>query len=310
MSSSTHLFRGCGTALITPFHTDGSLDEAGIRRLVRFQIEEGIDFLVPAGSTGEAATLKPEEQLRLIAIVVEEARSAAEKAGRHVPVLAGAGSNNTATVAEFAQAVEKLGVDGILSVSPYYNKPTQEGLYQHFAAIARAVKVALVPYNVPGRTGSNIEPATILRLAAIDNIVAVKEASGNLGQMGAILAQAPQHFAVLSGDDALTLPLLALGGHGLISVASNEIPGPMSELVRLALAGDFAAARRIHYRYLPLMDVNFIESNPIPIKAVLARMGLCEEVYRLPLVPLSSGARAHLEAVLQNVELATPAVRS
>lgn len=310
MSSSTHLFRGCGTALITPFHTDGSLDEAGIRRLVRFQIEEGIDFLVPAGSTGEAATLKPEEQLRLIAIVVEEARSAAEKAGRHVPVLAGAGSNNTATVAEFAQAVEKLGVDGILSVSPYYNKPTQEGLYQHFAAIARAVKVALVPYNVPGRTGSNIEPATILRLAAIDNIVAVKEASGNLGQMGAILAQAPQHFAVLSGDDALTLPLLALGGHGLISVASNEIPGPMSELVRLALAGDFAAARRIHYRYLPLMDVNFIESNPIPVKAVLARMGLCEEVYRLPLVPLSSGARASLEAVLQNVELATPAVRS
>jgi len=304
MKSSELLFHGCGTALITPFQPDGSLDEAAIRRLVRFQVQEGINFLVPAGSTGEAATLKPEEQLRLIAIVVDEARKAGAEAGRQVPVLAGAGSNNTAAVVEFARAVEKLGVDGILSVSPYYNKPTQEGLFQHFAAIAGAVSVPVVPYNVPGRTGSNIEPATLLRLAAIDNIVGVKEASGNLGQMGAILADAPAGFAVLSGDDALTLPLLALGGHGLISVASNEIPGPMTELVRLARAGDFAGARRIHYRYLPLMDVNFIESNPIPVKAVMARMGLCQEVYRLPLVPLTSGARARLEAVLQKVELA------
>lgn len=310
MSSSTHLFHGCGTALVTPFHADGSLDEAGIRRLVRFQIEEGIDFLVPGGTTGEAATLKPEEHLRLIATVVDETRHASDKAGRRVPVLAGAGGNNTAAVVEFAQAVEKLGVDGILSVSPYYNKPTQEGMYQHFSTIARALKASLVVYNVPGRTGSNIEPATVLRLAAIDNVVAVKEASGNLGQMGAILAAAPEDFAVLSGDDALTLPLLALGGHGLVSVASNEIPGPMSELVRLALAGDIAAARRIHYRYLSLMNFNFIESNPIPAKAVLARMGLCEEVYRLPLVPLSSDARPRLEAVLQKIELPASAVRS
>lgn len=299
MNSSDLLFRGCGTALITPFQADGSLDEAAIRRLVRFQIKEGIDFLVPAGSTGEAATLKPDEQLHLIAIVVEEARQAG--AGRRVPVLAGAGGNNTATVIEMARAVEKLGVDGILSVSPFYNKPTQEGLFQHFAAIAKAVSVPLVPYNVPGRTGSNIEPATLLRLAKIDNIVAVKEASGNLGQIGAILAEAPAGFAVLSGDDALTLPLLALGGHGLISVASNEIPGPMTELVRLALNGDFAAARRLHYRYLPLMEANFIETNPIPVKAAMARMGFCQEVYRLPLVPLSSGARARFEAILDKV---------
>ncbi len=310
MSSRAHVFRGCGTALVTPFHADGSLDEAGIRRLVRFQIEEGIDFLVPGGTTGEAATLKPEEHLHLIATVVDEARCAGDKAGRRVPVLAGAGGNNTAAVVEFAQAVEKLGVDGILSVSPYYNKPTQEGMYQHFSTIARALKASLVVYNVPGRTGSNIEPATVLRLAAIDNVVAVKEASGNLGQMGAILAAAPEDFAVLSGDDALTLPLLALGGHGLVSVASNEIPGPMSELVRLTLAGDIAAARRIHYRYLSLMNFNFIESNPIPAKAVLARMGLCEEVYRLPLVPLSSDARPRLEAVLQKIELPASAVRS
>lgn len=305
--SSEPLFRGCGTALITPFHADGSLDEAAIRGLVRFQVSEGIDFLVPAGSTGEAATLSREEQLRLIAVVVDEARKASAEAGRRVPVLAGAGGNNTAAIVELARDVEKLGVDGILSVTPAYNKPTQEGLFQHFAAIAAAVRVPIIVYNVPGRSACNIEPATLLRLAELPNIAGVKEASGNLNQMGAILAAAPAGFVVLSGDDALTLPLLALGGHGLISVASNEIPGPLTELVRLALNGDFAAARRIHYHWLPLLDANFIESNPIPVKAVVARMGLCDEVYRLPMVPLSRSARERLEAVLQQVELAAAA---
>lgn len=288
-------FRGCGTALVTPFAADQALDEAAFRKLIRHQIAEGIDFLVPCGTTGETPTLTPAEHKRLIQIAVEEAAAAPRK----VPVLGGAGGNNTAHVAELARELEALGVDGVLSVAPYYNKPTQEGLFQHFAAVAAAVKVPVVLYNVPGRTSSNIEAATTLRLAAIPNIVAVKEASGNLGQMGAILAAAPPGFLVLSGDDALTLPLMALGGQGLVSVASNEIPGAMARMVALANQGDFAGARALHFKYLALMEVNFIESSPGPVKYALSRMGLCQEVYRLPMVPVSAASRQRIDAVMK-----------
>lgn len=293
------IFRGCGTALVTPFAADQSLDEPAYRKLIRFQIEQGIDFLVPCGTTGETPTLTPVEHLRLIQIAVEEAAAAPRK----VPVLGGAGGNNTAHVAELARQLELLGVDGVLSVAPYYNKPTQEGLYQHFAAVAAAVKIPVVLYNVPGRTSSNLEAATVLRLAAIPNIVAVKEASGNLNQMAAILAAAPAGFAVLSGDDAFTLPLIALGGQGLVSVASNEIPGPMTRMVKLACDGDFADARALHFKYLPLMEVNFIESSPGPVKCALARMGYCLERYRLPMVPVSAASHQRIEAVMKALGL-------
>ena len=292
-------FRGCGTALVTPFSADLGLDEVAYRKLIRFQIEQGIDFLVPCGTTGETPTLSPAEHLRLIQIAVEEAAAAP----RAVPVLGGAGGNHTAHVAELARQLEGLGVDGVLSVAPYYNKPTQEGLFQHFAAVAAAVKLPVVLYNVPGRTASNLEAATTLRLAAIANIVAIKEASGNLGQMGAILAAAPAGFDLLSGDDALTLPILSLGGQGLISVASNAIPGPMVQMVKLARAGDFAAARALHYRYLALMEVNFIESSPGPIKCELARLGYCQEVYRLPMVPVRPASREKIIAAMQELGL-------
>ena len=292
-------FRGCGTALVTPFSADLGLDEAAYRKLIRFQIEQGIDFLVLCGTTGETPTLSPAEHLRLIQIAVEEAAVAP----RAVPVLGGAGGNHTAHVAELARQLEGLGVDGVLSVAPYYNKPTQEGLFQHFAAVAAAVKLPVVLYNVPGRTASNLEAATTLRLAAIANIVAIKEASGNLGQMGAILAAAPAGFDLLSGDDALTLPILSLGGQGLISVASNAIPGPLVQMVKLARAGDFAAARALHYRYLALMEVNFIESSPGPIKCELARLGYCQEVYRLPMVPVRPASREKIIAAMQELGL-------
>ncbi|MGH9542979.1 MAG: 4-hydroxy-tetrahydrodipicolinate synthase [Terriglobales bacterium] len=287
------LFVGCGTALITPFRGDGGLDEKALRRFVRWQIDEGIDFLVPGGTTGESPTLSREEHLRVVEITLEEARRA-----RRVPVLAGAGGNNTAAVIELARAVERLGAEGILSVAPYYNKPTQEGLYRHYAAIAAAVQLPIVLYNVPGRTGSNVEPATVARLAKIANIAGIKEASGSVAQMSEVLAAVPPDFCVLSGDDALALSLIALGGRGVVSVASNEIPGPMTEMMRLALAGDFAAARQLHFRYWPLLTANFVESNPIPVKAALARMGFCQEVYRLPLAPISPAGRAKLELAL------------
>ncbi|HVA63123.1 MAG TPA: 4-hydroxy-tetrahydrodipicolinate synthase [Terriglobales bacterium] len=292
-------FRGCGTALVTPFAADLSLDEAAFRKLIRFQIEQGMDFLVPCGTTGETPTLSPAEHLRLIAIAVEEAA----KAPRKVPVLGGAGGNHTAHVAELARQLQGLGVDGVLSVAPYYNKPTQEGLYQHFAAIAAAVKLPLVLYNVPGRTSSNLEAATTLRLAAINNIVAIKEASANLAQMGALIAAAPAGFDLLSGDDALTVPIIALGGQGLISVASNAIPGPMAQMVQAARAGDFAAARVLHFRYLALMEVNFIESSPGPIKCALARLGYCQEVYRLPMVPVRPASREKILATMKDLGL-------
>jgi 4-hydroxy-tetrahydrodipicolinate synthase len=290
-------FEGCGTALVTPFTRDGAVDERALRGLLRFQIENGIDFLVPGGTTGESATLSRAEHERVVEIAIEEA------GGSGTPVLAGAGGNNTAAVMELARALERLGADGILSVAPYYNKPTQEGLFQHFAAIAGAVKIPVILYNVPGRTSSNIEPATVARLAAIANIVGIKEASGNLAQVGDVIAAVPPGFTVLSGDDALTLAIIAVGGRGVISVASNEIPGPMTRLVRAANDGNFAAARELHYRYLPLMEANFVESSPAPVKTALARMGLCEEVFRLPLVPLRDSSRARLESAMDAVQL-------
>jgi 4-hydroxy-tetrahydrodipicolinate synthase len=294
------MFTGCGTALVTPFQRDQSLDEATLRRLVRRQIDGGIDFLVPCGTTGESPTLTHHEHLRIVEITVEESKAS----NRKVPVLAGAGGYNTAEVISLATDLEELGVDGILSVTPYYNRPTQEGLYQHYAAIAKAVKsLPIVVYSVPGRTGVNVEPATLKRLSAIENIVAVKEASGSITQIGAVLQQVPDRFKVLSGDDSMTLPLMALGGHGLISVASNEIPAEMTKLVALAAKGDFAGARAMHRKYLPLMDINFVESSPQPVKAAMAMMGLLEPVWRLPMVPPSEASEAKISAILESLAL-------
>jgi len=290
------MFTGCGTALVTPFRRDLSLDEAALRKLVRRQIEAGINFLVPCGTTGENPTLTRAEHLRVVEITLEEAKG-------KVPVLAGAGGYNTQEVIELAREVEGLGAKGILSVTPYYNKPTQEGLYQHFKAIAEAVHIPIVVYSVQGRTGVNVEPATLARLAQIPNIVGVKEASGNIAQMASIIQQVPESFAVLSGDDAVTLPLIALGGRGIISVVSNEIPAQMTELAQLCLSGDFAGARKLQRKYLPLMEVNFIESNPIPVKAAMALMGLLEPVYRLPMCPPKPENLARIEKVLESAGL-------
>ncbi|MBZ5593581.1 MAG: 4-hydroxy-tetrahydrodipicolinate synthase [Acidobacteriia bacterium] len=290
------MFTGCGTALVTPFRRDLSLDEAAVRTLVRRQIEAGINFLVPCGTTGENPTLTRAEHLRVVEIALEEAKG-------KVPVLAGAGGYNTQEVIELAREVERLGANGILSVTPYYNKPTQEGLYQHFKAIAEAVRIPIVVYSVQGRTGVNVEPATLARLAEIPNIVGVKEASGNIAQMASVIQQVPESFAVLSGDDAITLPLIALGGRGIISVASNEIPAQMTQLAQLSLSGDFAGARKLQRKYLPLMEVNFIESNPIPVKAAMALMGLLEPVYRLPMCPPKPENLARIEKVLDSAGL-------
>ena len=291
------MFTGCGTALITPFRPDLSLDEAALRQLVRRQIEAGIDFLVPCGTTGESPTLEHAEHLRVVEIALEEAKP------RKVPVLAGAGGYNTREVIALARELEALGADGILSVTPYYNRPTQEGLYQHYRALAAAVKLPIILYSVQGRTGVNVEPATLKRLAAIGNIVGVKEASGNIGQMANVVHQTPDDFIVLSGDDSITIPLIALGGRGVISVASNEIPAEMTALARHAMAGDFGAARAIQRRFLPLMDINFVESNPGPVKAAMAMMGLCEPVWRLPMTPPSDASAARIRTVLQDVGL-------
>jgi 4-hydroxy-tetrahydrodipicolinate synthase len=290
------MFMGCGTALVTPFKKDLSLDEDTLRRLVRRQIDAGISFLVPCGTTGESPTLTRSEHLRVVEITLEEAKG-------KVPVVAGAGGYNTAEVIHLAKELEAMGVAGILSVTPYYNKPTQEGLYQHYKAIASAVPLPIIVYSVQGRTGINVEPATLKRLAAIDNIAGVKEASGNIAQIAAILNQVPERFAVLSGDDALTIPVIALGGKGLISTAGNEIPAEMAQIVRRSLENDFPAARAIYRKYLPLMEVNFIESNPIPVKAAMALMGLLEPVWRLPLVPPSAASQSRIEAVLRSLGL-------
>jgi 4-hydroxy-tetrahydrodipicolinate synthase len=285
------LFQGCGTAMVTPFRKDGSLDEFTLRSLVKRQIDERINFLVPCGTTGENPTLTRQEHLRVVEITIEESD------GR-VPVLAGAGGYNTVEVIELAKEIKALGADGILSVTPYYNKPTQEGLYQHYKAIAAAVKLPMIVYSVQGRTAVNIEPATLKRLSEVDYIVGVKEASGNIGQQANVLHQVPSDFAVLSGDDAITIPLIALGGHGLVSVVANEIPGEMTDLVQRALANDFAGAREVQRKYMPLMEVNFVESNPIPVKAAMALMGLLEPVYRLPLCPPNATSLAKIEKVL------------
>src|SRR5216683_1298861 len=290
------MFTGTGTALVTPFRADGSLDEATLRRLVQRQIDAGINFLVPCGTTGESPTLTHEEHLRVVEITVELAKG-------KVPVLAGAGGYNTAEVISLARELTDLGADGILSVTPYYNKPTQEGLFQHYRAIAEAISLPIILYSVQGRTGVNIEPATVKRLAQIENIIGIKEASGNVSQMAAILNAVPDDFIVLSGDDAITLPLIALGGRGVISVVSNEIPGEMSQLTRLALQGDFDGPRRIHRRYHPLMEINFVESNPIPVKAAMAEMGLLKPLWRLPLVPPKAENQARIRAVLESLGL-------
>jgi 4-hydroxy-tetrahydrodipicolinate synthase len=293
------MFTGCGTALVTPFKQDLSLDEAAMRQLVQRQIRGGIDFLVPCGTTGESPTLTRAEHLRVVEITVEEAR----KADRKVPVVGGAGGYNTAEVIELGKELQHLGVDGLLSVTPYYNKVTQEGLYRHYKAIAEAVPLPIIVYNVPGRTGVNVETATLKRLSGIENICGVKEASGNISQMAAVCHNLPDTFDVLSGDDALTIPLCSLGGRGLISVVSNEIAGEMTRLVQLAMAGDFAGARALQRQWFALMEVNFAESNPIPVKAAMAMMGLCEPVYRLPMCPPMPQTQSRIEAVLKQVGL-------
>ena len=282
---------GVGTALVTPFTRTGALDEAAVKRLARRQIDGGIHFLVPCGTTGESPTLTEDERVRVVELVVEEA------AGK-VPVLAGAGGYDTREVIHSAQRMKRAGARGILSVTPYYNKPTPEGLFQHYSAIAGEVGLPLIVYNVPGRTGCNVDVATLVRLAGVPNIVGVKEASGNIGQMVEICGAVPRDFIVLSGDDALTLPLMAVGGRGIISVAGNEIPAEMVQMVEAAERNDFAAARRIHAEILPLMLVNFIESNPIPVKSAMAAMGLLEETYRLPMVPPKESSRARIREVL------------
>ncbi|MBZ5514991.1 MAG: 4-hydroxy-tetrahydrodipicolinate synthase [Acidobacteriia bacterium] len=283
--------RGCGTALVTPFKRDGSLDEAALRRLVQFQLREGIDFLVPCGTTGENPTLEHDEYLTVVRVAVEEA------AGR-VPVIAGVGGNNTKKVIENTREVRALDVQGVLAVAPYYNKPTQEGLYQHFKAIAESTDLPVVLYNVPGRTSSNIEPTTVARLSRIANIVAIKEASGSIVQQMEVLNSVEPGFVVLSGDDTFTFPLVALGGQGVVCTTSNQIPAQMCRLTHLLLQGQYDEARRLHFQLLPLMQANFIETNPIPVKAGLAMMGLIEEVYRLPLVPMKPENRAKLEKVM------------
>ena len=295
------MFTGCGTALVTPFRRDSSLDEDALRALVRWQVESGIHFLVPCGTTGESPTLTKKEHLRVVEITLEEAKG-------KVPILAGCGGYCTSEVAELAAELEKLEVDGLLSVTPYYNRPTPDGLYQHYSAIARATQLPIVVYNVPGRTGLNIKPATLARLASIDNVVGVKEASGDIGQLAEIFQVVPKAFSVLSGDDSITLPLMALGGAGLISVASNEIPAEMAQLCEACARGNYEEARKIHRRYHALMEVNFTESSPGPVKWALSVMGRIQPNYRLPMVPPTAESKAKIEQVLAAVGLTEMAV--
>jgi 4-hydroxy-tetrahydrodipicolinate synthase len=292
-------FTGVGTALITPFTRSGAVDEAAVRTLARRQIDFGVHFLVPCGTTGESPTLSMEEKRRVVELVVEEAQ------GR-VPVLAGAGGYDTKEVIQAASEMQRAGATGLLSVTPYYNKPTQEGLYQHYKAIAESTPLPIVLYSVQGRTACNIEPGTVERLAAIENIVGIKEASGNMTQMAEICRVVPDDFLVISGDDALTVPLMAIGGRGIISVASNEIPAEMSQLVEAAERGDFAQARAIHKRLLPLLLVNFVESSPGPVKFATSAIGLCNEVYRLPMVPIKDASKQKILGVMR--ELGLPVV--
>jgi 4-hydroxy-tetrahydrodipicolinate synthase len=296
------LFTGCGTALVTPFKKDGSVDEAGVRRLVRRQIDLGIHFLVPCGTTGESPTLSEDERVRIVEIAVDES-------ARRVPVLAGAGGYDTREVIHVGKRMRDAGANGVLSVTPYYNKPTPEGLYQHYRAIAGEVGLPVIVYVVPGRTGLNVEPPTLARLATISGIAGVKEASGNMSQICEVCRIAPPDFVVLSGDDALTLPVMSVGGRGIISVASNGVPAELSKMVELAEADHFADARRIHASLMPFLTVNFGEATPIPIKAAMAMMGLLEEHYRLPMVPPQPASREKIAAVLQSMNLLPAAAR-
>jgi 4-hydroxy-tetrahydrodipicolinate synthase len=298
MTTNIDWMRGCATALVTPFKDDGTIDEGRLRALVDRQITGGVRLLVPCGTTGESATMTEAEDQRVIAITVEVARGRAR-------VIAGTGSNSTAAAIEYSQRARDLGADAMLQVAPYYNKPTQEGLYAHFRAIAEAVpETPIMLYNVPGRTSSNIAAQTVLSLTRdCENIVAIKEASGNLSQIMEILRERPENFCVLSGDDAVTLPLIALGAEGIVSVASNEIPDLMSRMTELALAGNWSEARALHYRLLPLMEINFIESSPGPVKAAMAMMGLLEENFRLPLVPIQEKSRARIREVISELGL-------
>lgn len=298
MTMNVDWLRDCATALVTPFTASGAVDEERLRRLVERQIAGGVRLLVPCGTTGESVTMTEEEDQRVTEITIEVA------AGR-ARVIAGTGSNATASAIQYSQAARRLSVDAALVVAPYYNKPTQDGLYAHFRAVAEAIPdVPVVLYNVPGRTSSNIAAPTVLRLARdCENIVAVKEASGDIAQIMAILRGRPEHFRVLSGDDALTLALISLGADGLISVASNETPDLMARMVNLALEGQSTLARELHYRLLPLMEANFIESSPGPVKAAMAMMGLIEENYRLPLVPIQEKSRVRLREVLTELGL-------
>jgi 4-hydroxy-tetrahydrodipicolinate synthase len=283
--------QGCGTALVTPFNPDGSIDEPALRSLVAWQIDSGIDFLVPCGTTGETPTLTHDEWLHVIDITIEVA------AGR-VPIVVGATSNSTSeAVARAKEVASRPGVNAVLTASPYYNKPTQEGQYRHFRSIAEAIDKQVILYNVPGRTGANIEPATLVRLLEVPNIAGVKEASGNIAQIAEICSLVPETFSVLSGDDAATLPVISFGGVGIISVVSNEIPHEMAALTRAALNNDWPTARGLNHKYLALMQANFIESNPLPVKAVLAMMGKIQEVYRLPLLPMRRDTRAKLQKI-------------
>lgn len=287
------IFSGTGTAIITPFAKDGSVDEEALRRLIRFQEDNGVDFIVPCGSTGESATMSYEEHLRVISIAVDEVKKA--------KVMAGAGSNSTAEAVHLSKSAQDIGADGILSISPYYVKPTQEGIYRHYAAIEEAVECPVIVYNVPGRTGSNIAVDTLMRLAELDGIAGVKEASGNMTQIQQIIANRPKDFAVLSGDDGLTMPLICMGADGVISVTSNCCPGLMSEMVKAARSGDFDVARAVHNKLVPLFNALFCESNPIPIKYAMGCMGYGNGMPRLPLTPLSDGGRAHVDPVMKSL---------
>jgi 4-hydroxy-tetrahydrodipicolinate synthase len=291
------MFTGCGTALVTPFHTDGSVDEATLRKLLQRQIAAGIHFLVPCGTTGESPTLSHAEHLRVVEVTVEEA-------GGKTPVLAGCGGYNTAELVDMAKALHALNVDGLLSVTPYYNRPSPQGLLAHYKAIAAATPLPIILYNIAGRTGRNIPTPELLRLAEIETIVGVKEASGSISQVAEVCQRMPDDFIVVSGDDAVTLPLMALGGHGLISVAGNEIPAEMAQICNLASQGNFAGALHVHRKYYPLMDVNFCESSPGPVKYAMAQMGLLEANYRLPITPITAESRAKVDAVLSQLELA------
>ena len=292
---------GCGTALITPFRGDGALDEAAIVRLANRQIDSGVNFLIPCGTTGEASTLTEAETLRVVEAVVGAV------AGR-APVFAGCSHNATAEAVTRAKKLAKVpGLTGLLTANPYYNRPNQEGQYQHFRAIAEAVELPLLLYNIPSRTGVNLEPATVLRLAEIESVIGIKESSGNLAQITELIAQAPRGFKIFSGDDGLTLPVLALGGMGLVSVTSNAIPAQMAQMVRAALSGDWPAARAINCRFFRLMQAHFSEPSPAPVKAVLALMGYCEDRLRLPMVPVSGTTRRKLETMLAELGLLQPA---